>query len=121
MRGERMSRKQEDYKSLAIQKIQEADMWWKAFDESVQQWRRMSCYQIGQRRRLEFLQTRGAATPYIVALHDEVTYAHDILLGIEGDIQSMARSAVSCEMAHRIYMEQQEQRFTRENNDEDWY
>jgi len=118
-----MSRKQEDYKSLAIKSIQEADMWWGAFDESVRQWRRMSCYQTAQRRRLEILQSKGMAvpSPYIVALHDEVTYAHDILLGIEGDIQSMARSAVSCEMAHRIYVEQQEQRFTRENNDEDWY
>jgi hypothetical protein len=118
-----MSRKQEDYKSLAIKKIQEADMWWTAFDNSVKEWRRMSCYQTAQRRRLEILQARGMGVPlpHIVALHEEVTYAHDMLIGIEGDIISMARSAVSCEMAHRIYIEQQEQRYARENNGEDWY
>lgn len=118
-----MSRKQEDYKALAIRKVLEADMWWNAFNESVQQWRRMSCYQTAQRRRLEILQSRGMDVPlaYIVALHDEVTYAHDMLIGIEGDIQSMARSAVSCEMAHRVYIEQQEQRFTGRDDDEDWH
>lgn len=118
-----MSRKQEDYKALAIKSIQEADMWWGAFDKSIREWRRMSCYQTAQRRRLEILQARGMDVPtaYLIALSDEVAYAHDILLGLEGEIQSMARSAVSCEMAHRIYVEQQEQRFSRENNDEDWH
>ena len=116
-----MSREPDTIKGLAIKSIQEADLWWQAFRDSVKRWHRMKIYQICSRRRLEMAVEIRARPMVLIGLQKEVDYAHDILIGIEGDVESMARSAVSCEMAHRIYIEQDEQRWMEDDDGQDWH
>jgi hypothetical protein len=108
-----MSREQENAETMALRKIQESDLWWNAFHKSVREWRRMNVYYVGCRRRLEIAQTGRfpLRSELMVAMQNEMDYAHDILLSIVSDLQSSARSAVSCEMAHTIYRTQREKKF----------
>ena len=114
MKGD-MSIEREDAETMALKKIQESDLWWNAFHRSVREWRRMHICYVAFRRRLEIVQRRSpqrrSANSLILAMQRKMDFAHDIMLSIEGDMHSSARSAVSCEMAHTIYRNQQDQRF----------
>jgi hypothetical protein len=119
-----MSRERDDIEKAAIRYIQEADMWWRAFRDSVMKWHQMKLYEIAHARHLDRslkLGNRLGNSRIQMRLREESDYGHDMCLMIHEDIVCMARSAVSCEMAHQIYIDRKMKAFEEENNDEDRY
>lgn len=94
----------------AVKELQQADLWWNAFQEEVSKYRAMAVCYLAYSSHLRVAERDGLKLNRVMALRYSCDYAHDMLLSIQENVDTLARSAVSCEMASRIYFEAQEQR-----------
>ena len=105
-----MSSKREIAKEEAIRKIQEADLWWNRFHQSVNEWRIMTLCHASYGFQIRLALHRRLPNSVLAVLQRKSDYAHDMIITLRENVDSLSRSAVSCEMAHRIHMEEFEQR-----------
>ena len=105
-----MASGRDKFEERAIRNLQEADMWWQSFQHSVSRYRHMALYYFAHIRCLRIAQEHGFTERRLDRLRKSRDAAHDWMLMLEEEIDSVSASAISCEMASRIYFEEAEGR-----------
>lgn len=103
------------YEERAIEKLQEADLWWLGFDRAINTCRSQMIYLIAMKAQLRAAISRGASPSVLGRIREAANFGHDMMLSSWDDVRNLARSAVSCEMAARIYYEEEEEQHWRDN------
>ena len=90
---------------MAIRNLQEADLWWNQFQSSTSKYRQIAIYYLAHIRCLRMAETWNMSPARIRRIRASMDFAHDRMLIISDEIDSLSNSAISCEMASRIYFE----------------